>query len=242
MPDDHSKLRPYTISGGDVLHVTAVILVIGFFLAVGISSLAVGFADFFVAMVDDSGPVLNLVASLIAIVLIVFAVHYVLVRRRLMRWPEIGVTVIVPKVLAVGFLGGVAIALALSLVEQLVGPVEIDMAEDLFGGDGRPSILTLCATLLMVGIASPVAEELYFRGVVYTWMRSRWSSAVSVALNAALFGLVHGFYPPAYIAMVVFLGAVLALAYDRTRNIWLSVALHAGHNSAVVMMIYWSLA
>jgi membrane protease YdiL (CAAX protease family) len=64
-------------------------------------------------------------------------------------------------------------------------------------------------------------------------MRTHWPSSVAIAMNAALFGLAHIFYPPAFVILVGVLGAIFALAFERTG---------AGYNSALVTAVYLSLA
>ena len=92
---------------------------------------------------------------------------------------------------------------------------------------------SLMPMLALVGILLPFVEEVLFRGVIYSWMRTHWPSSVAIAMNAALFGLAHIFYPPAFVILVGVLGAIFALAFERTG---------AGYNSALVTAVYLSLA
>ena len=43
-------------------------------------------------------------------------------------------------------------------------------------------------------------------------------------------------------ASTFFLGVLCALAYERSRSLWLSIAIHAVNNSLAVLLLYAALA
>jgi hypothetical protein len=182
-----------------------------------------------------------LVSTFVQVVAIIFAIHLVLLRKRGLVWRDVGLVPASFKTLLVGLLAGVLLAGAMEAIERLAGISLGNLVTGLIAPDGFtwPAYLSV---LLLIGIATPVAEELFFRGVIFNWMRTRWRPSVAITLNAALFGIIHLYYPLPYIVLVGLLGAVFAYAFERSRNIWLPIALHAGHNSAVVTAIYLSLA
>lgn len=92
---------------------------------------------------------------------------------------------------------------------------------------GDPTVI-----LLAFVVVAPVAEEFFFRGVVYNiWERERGarvalygSAALFAAIHASLFALV-----PIFV-----LGIGLAQVYRRTRSLPASIAMHAGFNAISV--------
>ena len=86
--------------------------------------------------------------------------------------------------------------------------------------------------LLMVALA-PVVEELVFRGLLYRMLRERWGILVSVAVSAAFFSLIHHgmLFSPQLVGGIIF-----ALAYEWSRSLWVSIALHMGANAAVYLL------
>ena len=77
-------------------------------------------------------------------------------------------------------------------------------------------------------VVAPVAEEIFFRGIVYNaWLREFgvWRAVIG---SAALFALIHGsiFVIPAIFG----LGIALALLYRRTGSLPASMAMHATFN------------
>jgi membrane protease YdiL (CAAX protease family) len=77
-----------------------------------------------------------------------------------------------------------------------------------------------------IGVATPILEELFFRGLLLdAWCASR-STLASVFLSSTVFGLTHG-----RTAIMAFgLGVVLAIVYLRYRSLWPCIAIHGAYN------------
>jgi len=92
---------------------------------------------------------------------------------------------------------------------------------------GDPTVVLVAFVLV-----APVAEELFFRGVVYNaWLRERGpraalygSAALFAAIHTSLFSLVPIFA----------LGVALALVYRSTRSLPAAMAMHSGFNAISV--------
>lgn len=84
---------------------------------------------------------------------------------------------------------------------------------------------------LVGGIISPVAEELFFRGVVYGFLR-RWGVVVAVMMSSLLFVLAHmdlkGFF---FIQLTG--GIVFAVAYEVEKNLVVPITMHILGNLAI---------
>lgn len=85
-------------------------------------------------------------------------------------------------------------------------------------------------------IVAPIAEEAFFRGVVFNaWLREagkRWAYWGSALLFAVIHLNLVAFVP------IVILGLILARVYDRTRNLWAPIVVHAVFNGAQVAVFY----
>ncbi len=95
-------------------------------------------------------------------------------------------------------------------------------------------------TLVMAGLAAPVAEELFFRGALYTWFRSRFNVPVAIVASSTLFALGH-FDTFAVVITSFLLGLVNAWLFERYRSILLPIAVHAVNNSLAVILLYAAL-
>jgi uncharacterized protein len=89
---------------------------------------------------------------------------------------------------------------------------------------------------LTFALATGVAEEIVFRGVVFRIMEEGFGTLVALLFSAALFGALHGFNPGASLvssaAIAIEAGVLLAAAYTATRSLWLPIGLHFGWNFA----------
>ena len=96
------------------------------------------------------------------------------------------------------------------------------------------SVLSFLATV----IAAPVAEELIFRGFIYTRLRRAFSYVPSLLITALIFGLVHGTI--VHMLYVPLLSIILCIFYDRYRTLWAPILLHSGFNLAGHAMMYYT--
>jgi len=90
--------------------------------------------------------------------------------------------------------------------------------------------------LIFGGFAAPFAEELFFRGVFYTWLRERWSLWPSALLSALVFGIAHGDILVGGVAFV--LGIVLALVFEYSHSLWTAILVHIVNNSVRIILLY----
>lgn len=123
------------------------------------------------------------------------------------------------------------------LVEQLGMSAENPQQAALVPG-GVPSLLGLLGTLLLVGVVTPIAEELFFRGVVYRYVR-RWGVAVAVIGSSLLFALTHLNLIVGLNALL--LGIVTSLAYERSGSLSVAAITHVVFNTLAVLMLYFTL-
>ncbi len=110
----------------------------------------------------------------------------------------------------------------------------------IFAPDGFTWV-SFAVTFVMAGIAAPIAEELFFRGALFTWFRQRFSLWPSILASSTLFALGHADTLAVVITSFI-LGVVNAWVFERTRSIWASIAIHAVNNSVAVVLVYAALA
>jgi len=85
--------------------------------------------------------------------------------------------------------------------------------------------------LLVGGIVGPIAEELFFRGILYGFLR-RWGIVVAIVVSTGLFVLAHpisqGFPVPQAVGGIVF-----ALAYEIEGSLMTPIVIHVLGNLAL---------
>ncbi|MFC1643995.1 lysostaphin resistance A-like protein [Candidatus Omnitrophota bacterium] len=96
------------------------------------------------------------------------------------------------------------------------------------------SVLWLSA--LFAAIFGPIAEEIFFRGFMYTAIRKRLGVFWAMMTTATIFSLLHthivGFLP------IMVLGLLLAYLYEKTGSLVTSISVHIIHNLGMVMLVF----
>jgi membrane protease YdiL (CAAX protease family) len=135
------------------------------------------------------------------------------------------------------WLGATTLGLILTRLLELIGRQPEPGIVDAAVARIDPTVLVLALVLV-----APVAEELFFRGVVLNaWMRE-YGTRTGLVGSAAVFAMIHANLESieSLIASVVTvvpilgLGIALALIYRGTRSLAASMAMHAGFNAISV--------
>jgi len=93
---------------------------------------------------------------------------------------------------------------------------------------GEPSHLLLF--FLVGGFIGPVAEEICFRGILYSFFR-RWGVLPALVGSTAIFVALHAFHGIHYTQIVG--GIVFALAFETSRNLMVPITIHVLGNLAI---------
>lgn len=96
------------------------------------------------------------------------------------------------------------------------------------------------ALAVIAGMA-PFAEEYFFRGLFFTWLRKRWSVWIAILVTSIVFALVHGqpmMHPGlggwVMTAELFVAGLLLAFWVARTGSLRTSFAAHAAFNAVAL--------
>lgn len=84
---------------------------------------------------------------------------------------------------------------------------------------------------LVGGIVAPIAEEVFFRGILYGFLR-RWGVAVALVLSTAVFAVIHGFGHGLPLTQAVG-GVLFAVAYEVEKNLLVPITIHCLGNTAI---------
>lgn len=84
---------------------------------------------------------------------------------------------------------------------------------------------------LVAGVISPVAEELFFRGILFGYCR-RWGFGVALIISAVAFTAAH-LYRNSFPVTQAIGGVIFALAYEKANSIAAPVIIHILGNLAI---------
>ena len=153
------------------------------------------------------------------------------------RWSWLLLAGIITAIL-IPIRGLIGLAVEILVYGNLEGLVEGQRMQTLIPGGF--SWAAFLISIVMGGVLAPVAEELFFRGAIYTWFRARWGVPVAVVVSSMLFAAAH-FDTLVVVVTAFIMGLVNALIFERTRSIWASIAVHAINNSLAFTLVYLAL-
>lgn len=128
----------------------------------------------------------------------------------------------------------IAVLLTQAIVFTVTGsdPVSGSSTDSLAGDSGAAGAIIVFAA---VAIITPFWEELFFRGLIYGYVRDRLGTTWAVAISAVIFALCHGV--PVLLPYMLALGICLALLRVFHGNLWGSLGLHITINSTASFVL-----
>ena len=104
-------------------------------------------------------------------------------------------------------------------------------AMELMYRSGPASHPHLISFFLVGGVIGPVAEEIFFRGIIYGFFR-QWGAIIAVVSSTLVFVFTHPIGGNLPLTQVVG-GLVFAVAYEKEKNLMVPIAIHCLGNLAI---------
>jgi len=127
------------------------------------------------------------------------------------------------------FLAG--LLLVVVLVGNILTPDDLEAFLSMF------TMESLLVRIVVIGFIGAIVEELVFRGVLLNRLSTWMPAWVAVLASSIIFGLIH--FNLIQILYAIPMGALLAVAYMRTRNMWIPIIGHIAFNLASVFAIHY---
>ncbi|EKY26182.1 CPBP family intramembrane glutamic endopeptidase [Clostridium celatum] len=96
------------------------------------------------------------------------------------------------------------------------------------------TIRGLPETILIIGIITPIAEELLFRGLVYNTLLKSFPILPTIFIQAFLFGICHGNIIQCI--YTTFLGIVFGYLIYKTKSLYSSIIAHISNNLTAIIV------
>jgi membrane protease YdiL (CAAX protease family) len=87
--------------------------------------------------------------------------------------------------------------------------------------------------LIRILVLSPLAEELLFRGALFTWLRPRLGATWTILLTGVAFGLIH--QTPLFLPLAISVGIAAGWIRERTGSVWVTAIAHSVQSLIVVV-------
>jgi membrane protease YdiL (CAAX protease family) len=85
-------------------------------------------------------------------------------------------------------------------------------------------------------ILPPLAEEMLFRGFLYRGLAKKWPKLLAAIFASVLFAVVHFQWNVGVDVFV--LSMVMIFLYEKTKNLWVCVGLHALKNAVAFLVLF----
>jgi membrane protease YdiL (CAAX protease family) len=182
---------------------------------------------------------LSIGAAVIEALALICSVYLFGIKRKNLAFSDLGLRKISNKWLAISIgLGLIAIPISslVAYLTQLLLGLSAENPQLPFLAPNDISTSGMIFMSIFVGIVIPFAEELFFRGVLFLWLRKRFGLWISVIFSALIFGIIHGDIVVGITAFV--LGILLALVFEYSKSLWSSIIVHSINNSIQIFMLY----
>lgn len=184
--------------------------------------------EMFASLVEENTMQMMLLVSVIAIPIFLILMYR---DKKKIKMQAIDTRLIVyPLVVIVGISACIFLNLMIGMMDIAQIDTEgADTLEKLYQGN---MLLNVIVGVFVI----PTTEELLFRGILYKRMRTFMLPKVAIVANGILFGLFHG-----NLLQFIFscaLGMLLAYVYEKSRNCWLPIILHASSNGISYLVTY----
>jgi len=145
--------------------------------------------------------------------------------RRARLWPVVG---LVAGGVWIGFSVDIAYSISTALLKIKMPDTNAQLLRS-----GAKTPFGVIAVFVLVGVIAPVAEEILFRGVVFSGLRDSWGEGWAIVVSSVLFGVMH--LQPLVMIPTAILGLLLAKVFSMTRSLWASIALHSAYNTTILL-------
>jgi len=126
--------------------------------------------------------------------------------------------------MTVVLLGSLGMSIVYTVTLSLLG---IEMVEVPIDKDTLSNRL-LIVLLILISLWGPLAEEVFFRGFVFSGLLPRIGFTWALLLTSLIFSVVH--LDPKVMVPIFISGVLFTWLYYRTNSIWSSFVVHSAHN------------
>ena len=148
--------------------------------------------------------------------------------------------------IALGAVGLAALAwlayiLFAAVLTPLLQPDQQDVTREL--GTNRESTFSVAVAAILIVVAAPLSEELFFRGFMFGGLRRSLSLWPAALISAVVWGSLHlsGGNIGVAIQLAVF-GVILAWLYERSGTLWAPIMAHTLNNTIAFVLLITDVA
>ncbi|MGI6360785.1 MAG: CPBP family intramembrane glutamic endopeptidase [Bacillota bacterium] len=127
------------------------------------------------------------------------------------------------------------ISMAASWLVGLFFPGEREVQEIISVIAANQDKVVFIGFLIITVVLAPLSEEVFFRGIFYTALRTKLKKWVAAVICSVIFAALHG---NIWVMISIFVCSLfLCHLYEKYRNIWINVLAHAVWNAITIIIL-----
>lgn len=91
--------------------------------------------------------------------------------------------------------------------------------------------------IIISGVLAPIAEELYFRGLIFTYVRNVSNVTIAIIASSIFFGLAHSFVNPYIFISHAVVSIFIGLARQKSNGMIVPIIMHMIWNLLIFALI-----
>ena len=178
--------------------------------------------------------------SLLASVGVLASTGYVLASRTAMGWGIIGLTRPEARWVLIAVSVAAALFFAGERLDALMGFGIMESTRASYAATLKSEV-GLIGLMAVLAIILPISLEIYFRGVLFNFLRPMLGLEAAIGVSALVYGLLF-FNPsiPVYMAYGVVQGAVFCLLFVRSGSLWTAIVANGTLAALTVAKVAWA--
>lgn len=178
--------------------------------------------------------------SLLASVGVLASTGYVLASRTAMGWGIIGLTRPEARWVLIAVSVAAALFFAGERLDALMGFGIMESTRASYAAT-LESEVGLIGLMAVLAIILPISLEIYFRGVLFNFLRPMLGLEAAIGVSALVYGLLF-FNPsiPVYMAYGVVQGAVFCLLFVRSGSLWTAIVANGTLSALTIAKVAWA--
>ncbi|MCZ6814580.1 MAG: type II CAAX endopeptidase family protein [Alphaproteobacteria bacterium] len=178
--------------------------------------------------------------SLLASVGVLASTGYVLASRTAMGWAIIGLTRPEARWVLIAVSVAAALFFAGERLDALMGFGIMESTRASYAAT-LESEVGLIGLMAVLAIILPISLEIYFRGVLFNFLRPMLGLEAAIGVSALVYGLLF-FNPsiPVYMAYSVVQGAVFCLLFVRSGSLWTAIVANGTLSALTIAKVAWA--
>jgi len=174
--------------------------------------------------------------GLILAILFTSCIYFIALRPQGYSWQTIGVRRIKTtdwKTIVFWTIAHIFIGIFYIIILEMVGFESANSKTESI--QENQTLFAFTIAFISAAVLSPIYEELFYRGFIYTWLRERLGIWSSMVISSLIFTVVH---IPTYNTLLLnfLVGIICAWVYEKTESVVSSIIVHAVFNAIAVIL------